>query len=172
MSLRLLQMLLIIGSLIYLTNCSQDSRPTKRIEGDLYFSFFRIGNFYNQPDSVIQKVKLYIDTANRKLLDSSDLLDLARYDLLKKENLLFRPFIDLRLDNDSIIKVYLTNGEYEKIKIFKRQDLLDSKKKVRLILDVQNLGLGMALATKVISADKIDGQTSRFDKKLLIEDYR
>jgi len=172
MNLRLLNMLFVIGALICLTNCSHAKRPTKKLEGDLYYSFFRIGNFYNQPDSIIQKVKLYIDTVNRKLLDSSDLLDLVRYDLLKKENLLYSPFIDLRLDNESIIKVYLTSAEYEKIKVFKHRDLLDTKKKVRLILDVHDLGFGMALATKVISANKIDGQTSRSDKKFLTEDYR
>jgi hypothetical protein len=168
---RSIDLLLILVSATFLTNCSSDNRSTKKLEGDLYYSLFRIGNFYNQPDSIIQKAKLYLDTVNRKLLDSSDLLDLTRYELLKKENLLYRPFIDLKLDNDSIIKIYLSSADYEKIKIFKRQDLLNAKKKVRLILDVHDLGLGMALATKIISANKIDAQTSRNNKKFLIEDY-
>ena len=94
------------------------------------------------------------------------------YEILKKENLLDRPFIDLKLDNDSIVKIYFTNNDYEKIKIYKRQDLLDAKKKIRIKTEVRDLGFGMVLSTKLLSVSKVDGQTLQVNKKLKIEDYR
>ena len=150
----LFNILLIIVFLAGLTNCSPDNRPIKKLEGDLYYSFFRIGNFYNQPDSFIEKMQIYLDTVNRQLLDTIDLFCVKKLELLKKEKLLYSPFIDLKLDNDSIVTIYLSKSEYKKIIIFKRQDLLGTKKKVRLVLDVHDLGLSMALATKIISALK------------------
>ncbi len=172
MKIRKLIICFTVGVLMALTNCNSNEIQIKKIEGDLYYSFFRLGSFHNLPDSIIQKMKFYADTVNRSQLDSANLEFISKYDVLRNKDLLYSPFIDLKLDNDSIIKVYLTNSEYEKIKIFKRQDLIDTKKKVRIVVDVQNLGHGLALATKIISANKIDGQIPQFDKKLRIEDYQ
>ena len=100
----------------------------KNLRATCTIASFVLAIFTTNLTALFKRVKLYIDTVNRKLLDSSDLLDLVRYDLLKKENLLYSPFIDLRLDNESIIKVYLTSAEYEKIKVFKHRDLIVTKK--------------------------------------------
>lgn len=172
MQVRLLFISFLLGTLICLTNCSTNVRPTRSLEGDLYYDLMRIGNFYNQPDSIIRQVKLYVDTANRKLLTADNLRILSMYEILKKRELLYSPFIDLRLDNDSIIKIYLTAKDYDQIKGFHRKELLDTKKKIRIKLDVQDLGLGMALSTKIRSVAKIDGQTRQVNPKLKIEDYR
>ncbi|CAN5183506.1 hypothetical protein BH11BAC6_BH11BAC6_00800 [soil metagenome] len=94
------------------------------------------------------------------------------YEILKKEDLFYSPFIDLKLDNDSTVKIYFTNNDNDKIKNYKRQDLLDTKKKIRIKIEVQDLGFGMALDKKLISINKIDGQTLQINPKLKIEDYR
>jgi hypothetical protein len=158
--------------LFSLSNCNLNKQPNKQIEGDLYYDWLRIGSFYNQPDSLIKQVKLYADTVNRKGLDSDNLKFLTMYEVLKKEDLLYRPFIDLRLDNDSTVKIYFTNNDYDKIKIYKRQDLLDTKKKIRIKIEIYDLGYGMALDKKLISVNKVDGQTFQINPKLKIEDYR
>ena len=151
-------------------SCNTDSN-NKLIEGDLYFDWLHFGSFYNQPDSIIDNVKLYADTVNRKQADSVDLNILAMYDILKKEDLLYKPFIDLKLDNGSLVKMYFTNDEYDKIKIYKRKDLLDTKKKIRIKAEVHDLGMRMVLSIKVVSIIKLDGQTLQRDKKFKIEDY-
>lgn len=172
MTIRLAIILFSTVTSLFFSTCKLDKHDIKVIEGDLYYSWLRFGSFYNQPDSIIEKVKLYADTVNRKLVDSSDLKTLTMYEILKKENLLDRPFIDLKLDNDSIVKIYFTNNDYEKIKIYKRQDLLDAKKKIRIKTEVRDLGFGMVLSTKLLSVSKVDGQTLQVNKKLKIEDYR
>jgi hypothetical protein len=148
--------------------CRQDN---KTIQGDLYFSFLRFGSFYNQPDSVINKFKIYADTVNYNKLNSFDKQVLTMYKTLKKENLLFNPFIELRLDNDSIVKLYLDKSDYEKIKIYKRQELQDQNKKIRINILGSYIGNKMLHCKKLISVDKVDGQTLEIEKKFKIDDY-
>jgi len=151
---------------------SQQGNSTSLLEGDLYYGFFRIGSLYNQPDSIAIKWRSYADTVNRKSVQPDELRILMMYDILEETELLYHPFIDLRLDTDSIVKLYFTKDDYERITVFKRQELLDTKKKVRIKAEVRKLGLGMFLCTKLVSVTKIDGQTNGFDKKFKIEDYR
>jgi len=169
---RSITLLYSICILFFLFTCNQKREGNKIVEGDLYYSWLHIGSFHNEPDSIIEKVKLYADTVNRKLVDSDNLKLLAMYDILKKEDLLSKPFIDLRLDTDSIIKIYFTTDDYDKIKIYKRQDLVDTKKKIRIKVQVRDLGFGMALSIKLLSVIKIDGRTQPQDNKWKIEDYQ
>jgi hypothetical protein len=152
-------------------SCKQDNQETRQIEGDLYFDWLGIGSFYNEPDSIIERVKLYADTVDSKMLDPSDLKILKMYETLQKADLLYQPFIDLKLDNYSIIKVYFTNDDYEKIKINKRKDLLNAKMKIRIRMEVKDLGYGMVLDKKLLSLQKVPGQTSQINPKMKIEDY-
>jgi hypothetical protein len=151
--------------------CKVNRQDTKVIEGDLYYSWFRMGNFYNQPDSLVRGFKLYIDTVNAAFPDAIDRKYVEMYETLKKKNLLYSPFIEMKLDNDSILIVYFNNSDYDRVKVFHRQELIDTKKKVRIKLEIEDLRNGMALNTKFISVDKVDGETLQNDKKSRIEDY-
>lgn len=167
--------IIILSSIVILfagLNCNSTQQKNRQLEGDLYFDWLRFGNFYNLPDSLINKFKHFADTVDRKALDSVDLNLLKMYEVLQKEDLLYQPFISLKLDNDSIIKIYFTNTDYNKFKMYKRSDLLDTKKKVRIKMNVRDLGFGMALSTKLITINKVDGQTYQINPKLKIEDYQ
>lgn len=171
MTTRILIRIALVVILINQSNCKPDTHESRKIEGDLYYDWLRIGSFYNEPDSIIEQVKLYTDTVDSRNLDSADLKTLKMYKILEKEHLLYQPFIDFKLDNDSIIKIYFTNDDYEKIKIYKRQDLVDTKMKVRINMEVKDIGYGMALEKRIISLKKISGQTFQINPKMKIEDY-
>lgn len=142
------------------------------IEGDLYFDFFRLGNFYRQPDSTIQAFQKFADSANIATQDTDTQVLLWRYQLLKKMNLLYKPYIRIRQDNGSMLLAYFTDPSYERLTRFHRKDLLNRHKKVRIKMEATELGPGMVLCTKLLSANEVDGQTGRADRKMLIEDYR
>jgi hypothetical protein len=148
------------------------SKETHVIEGDLYFSYFRYANFYNQPDSIINKVIALADTADRTLLDSADFAFLTIYDTLKKENLLRNPYIALRLDTDSIITLILSQDDYRKIAPTNYQNLLDTKKKVRIKADVRQITGTISYCNNLMFIDILDGETLPQSKKLKIDDYR
>jgi hypothetical protein len=148
------------------------SKETHVIEGDLYFSYFRYSNFYNQPDSIINKVIALADTADRTLLDSADLSFLKIYDTLKKEKFLHNPYVALRLDTDSIITLLLSQDDYLKIAPTNYQNLIDTKKKVRIKADARQIAGIISYCNKLIFVDTLDGETLPKSKKLKIDDYR
>ncbi|WP_018343687.1 hypothetical protein [Cytophaga aurantiaca] len=157
-----------ISLLIFISSFQQKKEI---IQGDLYFGFFRFGSFYNQPDSVVNAFKIYADTVDRTNIRDLDKLVLEMYDTLKKENLLFNPFIELYMGNDSIIKLYLAKSDYDKIKIYKRKELQDHNKKVRIEAEARYLGNGMFVCEKLISVKKVHGDTFQTQSKFKIEDY-
>ncbi len=141
----------------------------KTIEGDLYFGFFRFGNFYNLPDSTIKKLDSILNSAPRT---NEDKVLFVKYKILKKENLLHSPFVELKLDNDSIIILYLNNTDYGRIKIHKIKDLQDNLKKIRLKVNCKNLGYNLFKCENILEMKKINGQTLINSRKLKIEDYQ
>jgi len=159
---------LFISLLIFISSFQQKKEI---IKGDLYFSWFRLGSFYNQPDSLVNAFKKYADTVDRTKIDGTDKLILAMYDTLKKENLLFSPFVELRIGNDSIINLYLSKSDYDKIKIYKRKELQDKNKKVRIEVEARNLGHRMFLCERLVSVKKVSGHTFQTPSKFKIEDY-
>ena len=117
--------------LILIFGC--ETRPTTdTLTGDLYFSFFRMGNYYNQPDSVVNHFELYFDTVTIEKLNTGDKKLLRQYRILKEKNLLYRPFVYLRVKDDSVVTLYLDTLDYDRIKIYRRQRLQDDNKKVRI----------------------------------------
>ncbi len=152
--------------------CRQNHSDKNIVEGDLYFSAFRYGSFYNQPDSLIKAFETYADTTNSDSLSNFDKQLLQTYYLLKKENRLYSPFVELRINDSSIIKLYLDTIDYNKIKIYTRKDLQDNKKKIRIKVESKDLANGLLICTKLISIDKLNGVTMQQEKKFKIDDYK
>jgi len=156
--------------LILIFGC--DTRPkTDTLTGDLYFSFFRLGNYYNQPDSVVNQSKLYFDTVTIEKLNTGEKRLLRQYRILKQKNLLYRPFIYLRVKDDSVVTLYLDTLDYDQIKIYRRQKLQDDNKKVKIEATVTMIDSGLYNCEKLIRVDLVDGETLQRQKKFKIEDY-
>ncbi len=137
------------------------------LEGDLYFSYLRFGSFYHQPDTIVRRFQAFADTAQMDR-DSSFL---AQYQTLKRENLLYSPFVDLELKDNSIITLYLQPSDYDKIKIYKRKDLQTSHTKIHIKTRVKSLENKLFLCKDLISVDRISGETYPANGKWKIEDY-
>ncbi len=141
----------------------------KIIEGDLYFSFFRLSSYYNLSDSIIHRLdSIFNSDKNFKIGNSI----YEKYNILKKENLLYSPFIELKLDNDSVITLYTNNNDYEKIKLNKIKDLQANFKKIRIKANCRYLGYNLYKCNNILELKKIDGQTLMHSRKLKIEDYQ
>jgi hypothetical protein len=145
---------------------------TKIIEGDLFYSIFRYGSFYDQPDSVIRQVKNWADSVQKKNLDSLGIEFLTKYEILKNENILYYPYIEILLDNGSVSRLYFTKEDYSPIKEFNYKDLITTSTKVRIKVLVKDLGYSMNLCKKVYWIKKVEGETFNKEKKFSITDYR
>ena len=149
----------------------ETSEKNNLLTGDLYFSFFRLGSYYNISDSVITKFESYMDTLNLENADNEDIELINTYKKLKEEKLIYKPFIDVLVKKDSVVKLYLDSMDYDRIKIYKRQKLQEDNKKVRIEATIRKIGKGFYYCKDLLKVELIDGETLNRQKKLKIEDY-
>ena len=141
------------------------------LTGDLYFSFFRLRSYYNQPDSIVAKYEKYFDTLKYETADKEQRKLFNLYKQLKEEKLLYLPFVDILTERDSVATLYLETTDYNEIKKYKRTKLQDEGKKIRIQADVRKIGKGLFYCVTLRKAEKVDGETGIKSTKWKIEDY-
>jgi len=145
---------LIIGLLIL--SCSKNE---KEINGDLYFKLIDIGSFYGADDETIEKFEKSFDSIRWSKIAGKDDLEIIRvFDILKANDLLKSPWINLKTDSD-IKKIYLSELEYEKLKKFDRNKLITDNKKVELKIKATELDSGIYYSDKISDIKIVDGKT-------------
>jgi hypothetical protein len=161
---------------LVLTICSCTKEHDDQLYiGELYFSAFQIGSYYNLEDSTRMKFEYSMDTLDLSKADSSQLKLIALYKKIKDEGLLYKPFIDLRLNDSSYVKLYLDSSDYNKIKVHKWRDLLDKQKKVIIwgrSKEISGLDVPLLYCTELVDVEVKDGQTFPVRQgKFKINDY-
>lgn len=156
--------------IVYTFQNKAEEKPN--IEGDLYYTWLRLGSFYDQPDSLYQNYLDLRDSLGIEVMRKQDSIGTSLFELLEKNGLVKSPFIYLKTDSDSILIVYMTPDEYEPITKYTYQDLIDSKQKIRIKLIAERLTDNLQLCKQVISIEKIKGVTLQKQKKFNVEEYR
>lgn len=166
----------IILILFVLCACSKDHDEDLYL-GDLSFDIFRMGSFYNLPDSLIRRIESGMDTTDLDNANGDEITFLDIFNKLKQQNLLYKPFVDLRpKDENSLITLYLDSADYDQIKRYKRKDLHANKKKVAVWGKTKKIGhLGQVTflyCTDLVKVELVDGNTFPLgNDKFKIEDY-
>jgi len=156
--------------LILIIGC-HDKPKTEILTGDLYFSFFRLGSYYNKPDSLIKNFEIYFDSLTVEKASDEDKKLLTEYRKLKEEKLLYQPFVDILIKTDSVVTLYLDSIDYKEIKKYKRKELQDGHKKIRIEADVRKIDDRLFICTDLRKVEMIDGETFIKSNKYKIEDY-
>ena len=165
-----------ISILLVLTTCSCiKERDDQLYIGELYFTSFRLGSYYNLDDSTRTNFEYSLDTTDLSKADSSQLKFIKIYRKFSEEGLLYKPFVDLKLNDSSFVKLYMDSSDYDRIKIYKWRDLLDRQKKVVIWGRTRELGrldFPLLYCTELIDIEVKDGQTfPERQGKFKINDY-
>jgi hypothetical protein len=139
--------------------------------GNLHFGLFREGSFYDQPQKMIDAVNIMVDSIDRATSSAKDLAFLANYDALKMKKLLYSPYVQITIDGDSLVYLYLEQSDYDKIKIYKRQDLIDQNQKLVIHFKYKRVRNNRLICKKLIEFSLQEGETLGMTGKLKIEDY-
>lgn len=150
--------------------CKNQPR-TNILTGDLYFSYLRVGSYYNQPDSLVKKSQLYFDSLALEKTDAETNKLERLYTILKKKKMLFQPFVQLMIQEDSVVILYLDTLDYNQIKVYKRQRLQDENKVVRIEASVTMIDSGFFYCDELKRIELVHGNTLQRQKKFKIEDY-
>lgn len=165
-------LIIIIGLALIVFGCQTKPKEKPNLEGDLYYTWLKLGSFYQQPDSLYQNYTELRDSLGIEKLRKQDSIGTSHIELLEKHGLVKSPFIYLKTDSDSTFIVYLTAKDYKPITEYTYQNLIDNKQKVRLKLITEQLTDKLHICKKVISIEKIEGETFQKQKKFKIEEYR
>lgn len=162
--------ILIPTILIFVLACNGKPEAAK-LTGDLYFGILRIGSYYNQPDSMINWFETNFDTTNYEKADAEQRRYLNLHKTLKEEGLLYHPFVQIKNEKDSVVNLYLEISDYDRIKKYKRKELLAEGKRVRIEADVKEIGDGLFYCINLLKVERIQGSTSVRSSKWKIDDY-
>ncbi len=152
--------------------CQNKPKEKPNLEGDLYYTWLKLGSFYNQPDSLYQNYLDMRDSFGIEELRKQDAIGISHIEILEKQDLIKSPFIYIKTDSDSTFMVYITPEDYRPIIEYTYKNLIDNKQKIRLKLVTDQLTSKLQICKKVIAIEKIDGVTLQKQKKFKIEDYR
>ena len=141
------------------------------LQGDLFFGLWRYGSLYKQPGKIKRAVRKLAKNECRDTLDDTAQDILRIYDVLKEEKLLKSRFVQLRLQDSSVVRIYLDKADYGQIQKYKLDDLIRDYEKVNITLDFRLLGDGLYFCTNLLVTEKIEGQTYQIPRKFAIEDY-
>lgn len=168
-----MQRLIFYTVYIFMTFGCIDSRRQKGIvvEGDLYFSLSIMPNFYGLPDSVAERAEKILDTIKVQHLDLVDSAIFSKYKILKSKDLLYKPYILLKLDNDSVITVLLEKAAYKRIAPTDYLKLIKDRIKLRVKAKVEPLQGSIYYGLSIIDMDTVRGQTREHYLKFRPSDY-
>lgn len=134
---------------------------TQKIKADLTFRSISFASAYGANE---YEYNVLIKTMDSVLKDkiNNRIEEVKRYEKflkLKSHNLLRSPYIFLHLDKNSVITVYLSDKEYEKIKHIKHSDLLKENKKIVLELEIEKKDNTTYYSKKIIKINKVIGMS-------------
>ena len=131
----------------------------KEFKGDLYFKLIDFESFYGTDEKIIERFEHTFDSIRySKIARKEDLEVIRVFDILKANNLLKSPWINLKTESD-IIKIYLSESEYEKVKKFERNKLINTNQKVELEIKVTELDSGIYYSNKISEIKIVNGKT-------------
>lgn len=142
----------------------------KIIESELTFKSVSFMSFYGATDEQYEKLTKEIDSILNKTNVHEETAKLYKhYERLKKYDLLRKPYIFLETLDDSLITVFVSEKEYNKVKDISRIDLLKENKKIVLELEIKKKDSNIYYSDKIIKVTKVDGQTKSDFKPLIKE---
>ena len=85
---------------------------------------------------------------------------------------MYAPYIQIISSNDSVVRIYFKNAEYRKIRKNKIDDLQEKNEKVTFNFAVRQIGKDLYYCEKMVSMNRIKGQTFPRQTKFKMEDYK
>jgi len=142
--------------LLLIISCSKGDT----IKGDLFFKLVDFGSYYNADDDWIESFEKKMDSVMNTPNVSENWRESYEFiQKLKKNGLIKKPHIYLQLPYDSVVRIYLSGKEYEKVKDFSKSELQKTGFKVQIELEFEKKDEGLYYSDRIIEVKKVEGKT-------------
>jgi len=150
------KLILLLITIFILISCNSN---TEIISGDLYFKQVDWLNYYRENDSNKQEIQELFQAikANSSLSITEEKM-VNQYGKLEKLNLLDTPYIRIKTKKDVKV-VFMTEEDFEKVREYNLQDLLETNQKVNLKLEVEEVDTDFFMCKQIIEFYKVSGVT-------------
>lgn len=153
--------------------CNTKKKETATIlKGELDYPRFRIANFYNQPDSLVNEFIHSLDSIGYDALMKEDSVFMTSYKILEEHDLLKNPFIYLKIDSLPSVIVYMNPEDYQPFTQFTHADLVKNQQKIIVELKAHKLFNTSYLCGGVQSIEVVNSEVPIPNGKFKITDYR
>ena len=150
---------IMIFSLLFV---SCKTKSNEKAKAELTFKSISFMSAYGATDKELNDLNKKIDDVllNKRNEIISEEEKLYQYfGKLRNLNLLKKPYIFLRFNKDSILPVYLSEDEFNKVKNFKQIDLFKEGKKVLIELELMKKNNTICYSNNIISIKKVNGRS-------------
>lgn len=137
------------------------SKGKERVTADLSFRSITFASAYGASEEEYKSYITHIDSVINSSISKNfdEIEDYKRLKKLHNEGVLKLPLIYLHFGKDSIMPVYLSEKEYDKIKNIRHIDLFKENMKVVLELDVIEKDDGIYFSDNIINHKKVEGRS-------------
>ncbi|GAA4275276.1 hypothetical protein U6A24_18070 [Aquimarina gracilis] len=152
---------IIVLTLINFYSC-QKVEESKNVKADLTFKSITFASAYGATKDQYEEYIKEMDSVlrNEGLELSKEKIKLYKYhSKLRDHDLLRLPYIFLHFGKDSVITVYVSENEYEKVKNIKHIDLLNEGKKAIIELEMIKKDSAIYYSDNIIDISKVKGKS-------------
>jgi hypothetical protein len=116
-----------------------NSQDIEIVKGDLYFAVIDYMRYFDEPDSILQRIYASTKTRLRQSIENSNPSIEKYFCEIFEKGIIKHPYI-LIIDSDNSIKqIIVSKSDFEKLAIFNCWELVDSKQKVEIEVTIKKL---------------------------------
>ncbi len=136
------------------------SKTDNTLNGDLYFVLLDASNYQIISED---RRRAYKETAERfatqDSLNASQQALVTNYEFLKRNDVLDKPKIFIKEPSGSVHEIYISLEDFKEISGYPLKDLIENNQRVFMEMQIDSSEDGLAVATKIHTIQKMDGQT-------------
>ena len=129
------------------------------VEADLTFKSISFMSAYGASDKEYSNLLMEMDSVLNTNIKNETYKLYQYLESLKNKNLLRNPYIFLKIKEDSVVTVYLSEKEYQKVKTFKHTDLFKQNKKVKVKIKLSEVGDNILYSDNILEIKKVKGKS-------------
>ncbi|MGJ8591208.1 MAG: hypothetical protein ACSHXF_01595 [Aquaticitalea sp.] len=151
------QLITLFFSILLFLSCNKKEYLV--VEADLTFNSISFMSAYGASEEEYATLNHDMDSVLMNPTKNETTKLYKHFSKLKEKDLLKSPYIFLKIDNDSVLPVYVSDKQYVKVRGIKHIDLVKENKKAILKIKLSKIDNNIYFSDSIIEVKKINGRS-------------